>query len=102
VVFTPIALEREVIEIVTIGVFARSRDPIDPVPVKRATLTSNHYVRGAAASHFPSSMPNRGIGFVSIRTHIDAILSRALNLEGQVRSGLSRIDLRHRCAVLAQ
>jgi len=86
-VLTLIALKCEVVEIVAIGYLVDLMIQLISAG-EPGSLAGNHIVRRSAASRFPSAMPNRGIGFTSIGTHINEIFPSALNLKSQIR----RID----------
>ena len=83
-VFTSIALECELVEIVAIRYLVDLM--IQLITASEASsLAGNYDVRGSAAGGLPTAMPNCRIGFTSVGTDIDAIFPGALDLEGQIR-----------------
>jgi hypothetical protein len=84
VVFTLIALECKVVEIVTIGYLVDLM--IQLVSAREfSELPSNYVVRVSATRRLASATPNSGTGFSSIGVHIDAIFTSALDLKRQIR-----------------
>jgi hypothetical protein len=80
-----ITIESPFIEIIAIGDLFNVM--IQLVGASKArSLIGNHDVRVSATSRLSSAVPNRRIRFVSIRSHVNAIFTSALDLEGQVWS----------------
>jgi hypothetical protein len=80
-----ITVERPFIEIIAISDLFNVM--IQLVGASKArSLIGNHDIRVSTTSRLASAMPNRRIGFVSIRSHVNAVFTCALDLEGQVWS----------------
>src|SRR5579863_2006093 len=84
-VFTLIAGECEVIEVVLVGNLIDLMIELVSAGKTRA-LTGHYIVRGSAARAFTAAVPYGRIAFAAVRVHIETVFTGSLNLKSQVRS----------------